>query len=486
MHNLAASPSTGLAVEFAMDALRAEVARKRKEREAQRSLRGEGDAAADAEAKKAKKKYLSRGAMERMQEDGRDGHLRGGEEDARAAGEGDRDAGPCGGTRDGGGARGSGQHEAHRRRDDGGDDGNANDRVGGAVKLSVSEVKRRLRLLKQPATLFGEDDASRGARLKRVERDLVVEETYAVGQQANVMLEIQKEEEAERHRMLRKEAALKESAAERSREAAGEQALVEYSEKDRLEAAFKSAALRIATEQKEKEMDVQDAIVSYIRRMLAEWAQEMDDRPEEVKRSGDGKQAMHQFRATSKSFETLYERVESRTLQDDIKAALWLMVKAMKERNYLYASETYVRLAIGNAPWPIGVTSVGIHERSAREKISFAMNGQAHIMNDEATRKFIHAFKRLMTWVQSAYPTDPSRCLEFGGQRSDLSSLKAAESRGEKLSLAPAPHFLDADGSVKAPAKWENVLKHSGVEVKQNPNSQAPKSNKEAWVTPDT
>eukprot|EP00983_Pelagomonas_calceolata_P014596 463696-Pelagomonas_calceolata.AAC.7 len=57
----------------------------------------------------------------------------------------------------------------------------------------------------------------------------------------------------------------------------------------------------------------------------------------------------------------------------------------------MYANDIYLRLAIGNAPWPIGVTSVGIHERSAREKISHVMNqhGQAHIMNDEATRKFL-------------------------------------------------------------------------------------------------
>jgi len=63
----------------------------------------------------------------------------------------------------------------------------------------------------------------------------------------------------------------------------------------------------------------------------------------------------------------------------------------MQNRNYLYANDIYLRLAIGNAPWPIGVTSVGIHERASREKISHVMNvhGQAHIMNDEATRKFL-------------------------------------------------------------------------------------------------
>jgi hypothetical protein len=73
-----------------------------------------------------------------------------------------------------------------------------------------------------------------------------------------------------------------------------------------------------------------------------------------------------------------------------LQVGLWMMVRAMRDRNYMEANDVYLRLAIGNAPWPIGVTSVGIHERSAREKISHVMNtsGQAHIMNDEATRKY--------------------------------------------------------------------------------------------------
>lgn len=37
------------------------------------------------------------------------------------------------------------------------------------------------------------------------------------------------------------------------------------------------------------------------------------------------------------------------------------------------ASDSYLRMAIGNAPWPIGVTMVGIHARTGREKI-FAQN----------------------------------------------------------------------------------------------------------------
>ena len=38
-------------------------------------------------------------------------------------------------------------------------------------------------------------------------------------------------------------------------------------------------------------------------------------------------------------------------------------------REYVAANDWYLRMSIGNAPWPMGVTMVGIHERSARTKI---------------------------------------------------------------------------------------------------------------------
>ncbi len=63
------------------------------------------------------------------------------------------------------------------------------------------------------------------------------------------------------------------------------------------------------------------------------------------------------------------------------------------------------------------MTSVGIHERSAREKISHVMNGAAHVMNNEATRKYLQGLKRLLTFMQRAHPTDPSRSVEFDGYK---------------------------------------------------------------------
>merc|ERR1712227_984269 len=108
-------------------------------------------------------------------------------------------------------------------------------------------------------------------------------------------------------------------------------------------------------------------------------------------------------------------------MPNNVKKGISLMISAMEEGNYIHAGAVLLNsIAIGNAPWPIGVTQVGIHTKSAaREKISTShlnKNAAAHIMGDEATRKYLHGLKRLLTVLQRLYPTDPSRCVEFHGE----------------------------------------------------------------------
>lgn len=115
------------------------------------------------------------------------------------------------------------------------------------------------------------------------------------------------------------------------------------------------------------------------------------------------------------------------------------------EREYLAAMDHYIRMAIGNAPWPIGVTMVGIHERSAREKIY--TNSVAHVMNDETTRKYLQSVKRLMTFCQRRYPTMPSKAVEFNSlaNGSDLHALLAQEQRRTAAAAAQIQEEEDQD-----------------------------------------
>ena len=79
--------------------------------------------------------------------------------------------------------------------------------------------------------------------------------------------------------------------------------------------------------------------------------------------------------------------LKKQTLTDDIRDSLVQMVKETLQRNYIASHERYMEMAIGNAPWPIGVTNAGIHARPARENI-FSKH-VAHVLNDETQRKFI-------------------------------------------------------------------------------------------------
>jgi pre-mRNA-splicing factor 18 len=69
------------------------------------------------------------------------------------------------------------------------------------------------------------------------------------------------------------------------------------------------------------------------------------------------------------------------------------------------ANAVYLQTAIGNAPWPIGLTMVGIHERTGREKIM--ENKVAHVMNNEMQRKYLTSVKRLMAYAQDKRPDVP-------------------------------------------------------------------------------
>jgi pre-mRNA-splicing factor 18 len=208
------------------------------------------------------------------------------------------------------------------------------------------------------------------------------------------------------------------------------------------------------------------------------WKNDLLSRPHDVSESIRGRLAFDDYIATMRALLCLFEQIKSRTLPDELSRGIWLMVKAMKDRNYLHANAILLNaIAIGNAPWPIGVTQVGIHTKSAaREKISIShlnKNAAAHIMGDEATRKYLHGLKRLLTVIQRVLPTDPSRSVDFSceidaskgasGSGSMKLALREAEQKGDIVMQAPVQSLLqyDADGGVKVPYRLSKILKQA-------------------------
>ena len=160
------------------------------------------------------------------------------------------------------------------------------------------------------------------------------------------------------------------------------------------------------------------------------WGHELNSRQEEEKMTVKGRMDGATFKQTMGYLKPLLKMLRKGTLSEDIRDSLSNMVRNIMQRDYIKANERYMEMAIGNAPWPIGVTNAGIHARPGRERI-FSKH-VAHVLNDESQRKYIQGLKRLMTKCQQYFITEPSRCMDYVRQEEPGQSareLQTAEPR---------------------------------------------------------
>ena len=146
-------------------------------------------------------------------------------------------------------------------------------------------------------------------------------------------------------------------------------------------------------------------IASYFTLLLTEWSVALSSRDTAVKTSTTGKAAHAAYLTVLTDLTPLFRQLESRTLNPSLLGPITKILRSTQSRRYVEANDEYLTLSIGKAAWPIGVTMVGIHERSAREKLHDG-NNQAHIMSDEVTRKFLQSIKRCISFAQTRYPPD--------------------------------------------------------------------------------
>lgn len=312
------------------------------------------------------------------------------------------------------------------------------------LDLPRQEVIRRLRFLKQPVTLFGEDDEARLDRLKYVLKagTFEVDSDMTEGQTNDFLRDIAELKKRQKTGIL-SDRKRKSEDLEDGETGKGDDDLSGEGASSGVD-ADKDLKLMKA---KFEDLGDEDKILVFFKRLLNEWHQELNEMPELERRTAKGKQMVATFKQCARYMNPLFKFCRKRVLPDDIKQALLLVVECCMQRDYRTAVDHYIKMAIGNAPWPIGVTMVGIHERSAREKIY--TNSVAHIMNDETTRKYLQSVKRLVTFCQRKYPTVPSKSIEFNSlaNGSDLQSLLANEGYSgggsqaseERLQLMPAP-----------------------------------------------
>ncbi|XP_065727059.1 pre-mRNA-splicing factor 18 isoform X3 [Phocoena phocoena] len=239
------------------------------------------------------------------------------------------------------------------------------------MTLSRQEVIRRLRERGEPIRLFGETDYDAFQRLRKIE---ILTPEVNKGLRNDLKAALDKIDQQYLNEIV---------GGQEPGEEDTQNDLKVHEENTTIE-ELEALGESLGKGDDHKDMDI---ITKFLKFLLGVWAKELNAREDYVKRSVQGKLNSATQKQTESYLRPLFRKLRKR------------------------ANDAYLQMAIGNAPWPIGVTMVGIHARTGREKI-FSKH-VAHVLNDETQRKYIQGLKRLMTICQKHFPTDPSKCVEY-------------------------------------------------------------------------
>ncbi|CAI5719926.1 unnamed protein product [Hyaloperonospora brassicae] len=272
----------------------------------------------------------------------------------------------------------------------------SNDKVPPEALLAWPDLRRRLRELGEPITLFGETVLDCMTRLRRVEMDAASKHDDDLGAGHGIRNRFVGGEEGEQ----------REQADDAAEDAEEFEASVGGEGGDRQHTRKKRARGEVEDDDAD-ERDADKMVYRFFKGMLQGWETDLAGRPDHVKRTAQGKIAVKTMKQCKDYIRPLFKLCKQRQVPPDILPNLVAIVKFCRQGEFVMANDAYIKLAIGNAAWPIGVTMVGIHERTGREKIN--SNKQAHVMNNESQRKYLTSVKRLMSYAQSVSNVPPSK-----------------------------------------------------------------------------
>jgi pre-mRNA-splicing factor 18 len=206
---------------------------------------------------------------------------------------------------------------------------------------SLDEVISKLRKLKQPVTLFSETDDQRVKRLYKIERTIAKEER------------LRREEQEEKN--------------------------IDFT--------------IIPEDIRDNQKKVYVQLRAYIKHVLKQW--------EEILGESDASEKAYSILdETNMSLQPLFILLREESLDSLTLPSIATLLMYMQKKNYRLANDAYVKLSIGNAAWPIGITDVTMHERSALDRITGDDDQTSLLMSSEVSRKWLTSIKRLLTFAE--------------------------------------------------------------------------------------
>jgi pre-mRNA-splicing factor 18 len=306
-------------------------------------------------------------------------------------------------------------------------DGKMKSNASSISSLTSDEIKRRLRLMGHPITLFGETDADRRGRLSKIEDEEGgnIEDEFRLNGSGSSKK--QTKHSSGRHQADDEDDDDDEyddgkpSRGPRGSSSSGAHCDGNDDDSDddddngksggkesgrrHSSSSFDADGKRIQFSKLEPRLPAEKVVYKYFKSLLKEWEWDLNRRDDAEKMCMRGKTETKMQKQCKDYIRPLFKMCKRKTVEADILERLLRMVEHCEEGNFRAAHDEYLKAAIGNAAWPIGLTMVGIHERSGREKISTAK--VAHVMNNELQRKYLTSVKRLMTFAQTKRPDVP-------------------------------------------------------------------------------
>jgi len=299
----------------------------------------------------------------------------------------------------------------------------------GDLPLSIDEVKQRLRAMGQPVTYFGESDRERYNRMRKIEeegvdddfaisggfntRNVFLDQDSRNGQNNNNDDDDDDDDDEDTPKSSKTKSyrnGFQQENNDNFEGQNGEGGGRQESDVEDEPMTLKQSSNRIndqgnaleivrSAQEQAEDKDPHRAVREYFRGLLRDWEEALNARPDHVKRTAQGKIETKTQKQCKDYIRPLFKLCKKRDVPSDILESLLLITRCCREGEFVKANDAYIVTAIGKAAWPIGVTSVGIHGRSAHDKVQ---TGQvAHVMNNEMQRKYLQSVKRLIKFEQT-------------------------------------------------------------------------------------
>ena len=231
--------------------------------------------------------------------------------------------------------------------------------------MPQKEIIRRLRDRGQPATLFGEDDDDRKARLQElIAKEVVLDDMGDSGfsHQKELMKKAIEETLATNKQRLESGITPEQAAEDERKRVEG---VIKEKEEELAGKREKMGAIDVATP---SDRTIPNNIVAiteartyvllFVECALLEWNLLLLRRTPEEKKAPSGHRETTRYEETSSYMKPLTKLLAKQTLSEALTRPFLQMSFYGLAKEYVQAMDVYQGMAVGNAQWPLGVTQV--------------------------------------------------------------------------------------------------------------------------------